>query len=555
MSFVQSKNEIDFILNKTNQKVVFVPLNLDSMVYLKKRKLFFLNPITYFKNEEHKKALSFTEKFISRLDYGNLEFEGLKKEFRSQIRFILNSCIFIIELYKKIIQEKNFSLVISGWHGSNLERYGSKEIFLSSFIIFNCFNLKNLIIITSDFKRKKNTGYIFNYFFDYRKIKKNNILINSLGYNFYRILLYKKLKEKVYCFNFEKKKTNLIKKFIFFLLGYREIIPRKEKVVFQQILNIPNISIMYENYNLSQIINSRKEELVFELTQQIKKLDAIKNVLKNIKFKNYFSFHSRGLDGSISELLLNKGCKTINISHGTVAESYGKYDFLYKKIISDSVFSGNFDCFAIQSKLCEKSLKNTNSNITNKIITGNLIFSDVKKIISNNQYFLYAVTLKKFDGLQFFGVEMYYEFLENLDLLNRLANKKIKFIVNIHASHSYLLNDIKFFFPNLVFKNNIIDKVLNKSFALISFSSTAIEDALVNNRYVILFDQWKRYIHFKPRSYEEKNIIYYVNSKEELSNVLEELREKKKYKKTKFLVNDLKENYNKLFCKNYENNY
>ena len=30
-----------------------------------------------------------------------------------------------------------------------------------------------------------------------------------------------------------------------------------------------------------------------------------------------------------------------------------------------------------------------------------------------------AVTLKDFEGIQFLGVEMYYEFLDNLDLLNK----------------------------------------------------------------------------------------------------------------------------------------
>ena len=63
---------------------------------------------------------------------------------------------------------------------------------------------------------------------------------------------------------------------------------------------------------------------------------------------------------------------------------------------------------------------------------------------------------------------------------------------------------------------------------LISFSSTAIEDAIASNRYVILLDQWKRYQHFKPSTEKEKNKIYYVNTEEELNKLIDYLRKIKK---------------------------
>jgi len=552
VSFVQSKEEINLILSKINHQILFIPLNLESLMYLKQKELSHLNPKYYFNNEKHKQALLFTEKFISELNYGNLKFEGLRLEFRSQLRFIINSCIFLIEIYKKISEEKNISLVLSGWHGQNFRKYNSKEIFLASSIIENCFDLKNSINISSDNKNTTKAQNLYNYYINPRKIKNDSILINNLGYNFYRLLIFKKLFQKVYCFNFDEKNLNFFKKIIFFLLGYREIIPKKTKIKFEETIKIPDIFLTYGDFDLSKIINLRKKELVFELSNSINKLNALNVLFKKKKFKNYFSFHSRGLDGSIGELLNNTECKTINISHGTVVESYDKYDDLYKKIISDSVFSGKFKYFAVQSALCEKSLLNTNSKITKTVKTGNLIFSNVKKNISSKKYLLYAVTLKKFHGLQFLGVEMFYEFYENLNLLNNLVSKDKKIIVNVHTSHKKNLDEIKPFFPNLYFTSEKIDKVLNKSFALISFSSTAIEDALACNRYIILLDQWNRYQHFRPTTEWEKNKIYYVNSKDQLNKLIEYLR-KKKINETNFLRNDLKNNYNKIFKIENEN--
>ena len=108
------------------------------------------------------------------------------------------------------------------------------------------------------------------------------------------------------------------------------------------------------------------------------------------------------MDGSICELLNSINCTTINISHGTVVQYYEKYDALYKKIISESVFSEKFKYFAVQSELCEKSLLNTNINIKKTIKTNNLIFSNIKSDIHDKEFLLYAVTLKKLSRNSFF---------------------------------------------------------------------------------------------------------------------------------------------------------
>ena len=83
-------------------------------------------------------------------------------------------------------------------------------------------------------------------------------------------------------------------------------------------------------------------------------------------FNYYFTNVVRGFDGAVTEILNSTGTKTVCISHGTIAESFDKFDSIYKKTISEAVFSGPSKYFAIQSNICKNSLKNTNFEIKKK---------------------------------------------------------------------------------------------------------------------------------------------------------------------------------------------
>ena len=63
----------------------------------------------------------------------------------------------------------------------------------------------------------------------------------------------------------------------------------------------------------------------------------------------------------------------------------------------------------------------SNNFNTNAIETGNLIFSESKN--RGKKKILFAVTLKDFEAFQFLGVEMYYEFIANLNFFNKLCKK------------------------------------------------------------------------------------------------------------------------------------
>ena len=223
---------------------------------------------------------------------------------------------------------------------------------------------------------------------------------------------------------------------------------------------------------------------------------AVENFLKKNKIDLIISNIVRGFEGSAIEIGEKLSLKTICITHGTIAPEFNKYDKIYKKIIAEAVFSGNSKNFAIQSKICDESLI-THKIKGKKIYTGNINFSQNKK---NNlkDYALYAVTLKDFFNSQFFGVEMFYEFNDNLKKLDEMSAKKNKnIVVKIHPSQNHCINNLEKIYRNLTFSKKNIENLLNKSYATITFSSTVIEDSLYSNVPVILMDQWRRYEHCK----------------------------------------------------------
>ncbi len=216
----------------------------------------------------------------------------------------------------------------------------------------------------------------------------------------------------------------------------------------------------------------------------------------------------------------NKKIPSVCVPHGTLAPSFNKFDKIYKNIIAEATTIKESKYFAVQSKITKQFVE-TNGFDKNAIETGNLIFSESKK--TNGKKILFAVTLKDFYNFQLLGVEMYYEFLDNLYLFNKLAEKnKLEFLIKPHPSANDSFNDLQKVFKNLKFTKDKISKVLEKAFVTISFSSTVIEDSLHSRVPVILFDKWKRYKHCNSEEnvHKKNSAIYYVNNESDLIKCL-----------------------------------
>ena len=81
------------------------------------------------------------------------------------------------------------------------------------------------------------------------------------------------------------------------------------------------------------------------------------------------------------------------------------------------------------------------------------------------------------------------------------------------------------------FTNSRIDKLLNGAFSLVTLSSGTIEDALNSKVPVILYDNKKRYKQIEcSLKYNKEESVYYINNKNELKILLEQIKSFKKHK-------------------------
>ena len=163
--------------------------------------------------------------------------------------------------------------------------------------------------------------------------------------------------------------------------------------------------------------------------------------------------------------------------------------------------------------------------------------------------------MKDFQSIQYLGVEMYYEYLDNLSFLNNLAeNNKLEILVKNHPSISKFTKSLQKKYKNLIFTDEKIKNALSKTSLTISFSSTVIEDSLHTLNPVILFDRWKRYQHCKAeRNPISKNkAIYYINEDQKLVKCINTIFNSKNIKFNNYILEDKsKQNIQKIFKSYY----
>jgi hypothetical protein len=248
---------------------------------------------------------------------------------------------------------------------------------------------------------------------------------------------------------------------------------------------------------------------------------AVQEVVSKGTPRRVYSWSMRGSDGHLLKFSRANGIQAFCIPHGTVSKGYAKGDTVYKQLIANAVFSGECTHLAIQSKVANAALDNIKF-IGKPIVTGNLIFAETDR--EEARHLLYAVTLKGFYGMQFWGVEMYYEFIENLKSLEKISNiLKLPVLVNLHPSAHSLIQNLQELFPALKFSINGVSLGLKNAIATISYSSTSIEDSLNSRVPVILFDRWGRYKHCEAIDIANSSVygaVYYASEEQHLIDAI-----------------------------------
>ena len=143
---------------------------------------------------------------------------------------------------------------------------------------------------------------------------------------------------------------------------------------------------------------------------------------------------------------------------------------------------------------------------------------------------------------------MFHEYWNNLSILDRVAkDNNIKILIKPHPTIKNCTDQLKVNFKNLKFSDKSIDILLKKSSAVISYSSSAIEDALNSFTPVILFDKENRYMHLSSNKDSNKpSAVNYISSELSLGNIIGKLNSKKATDFSEYVfLSDFKNNIRK----------
>tara|TARA_Y100000591_G_scaffold31473_1_gene23365 strand:+ start:1004 stop:2695 length:1692 start_codon:yes stop_codon:yes gene_type:complete len=549
----QTKKELEFILSKVNSRDIFViPLDLDVQIFCILKKIKFYNPINFINESFHQKSLKESEELIKNLRYVNLENKSHQLEIEAVLRFRLHSILFVLELVTNIDKKNSIKeIVVSGWNKYE-NQYSTENYFISDLIRQV---LKNKLITFINKDNSEIKSKVDNFDYKIQGLKKDDknkyILLSNLFYNFFRLIKNSKKKNTYFLTSFDNR-INLFKRIIFYLFKVRFFSFQKKLRTDENSTSL-KVNFHHKNEIILKFLRYRLSQEKNNFLNSLSKAKALDELFTKLKIVSVFSNISRGEYGYYLEAASKNNITSISIPHGTLTENFNEYDKIYKNTIADAVMSTKAKYFAAQSKITEKFLKkNIGKSSFQKLKTGNLIFAEnISSNSFNKKKILFAVTVKNFQSLQYLGVEMFYEFLDNLDFLNEFSETyNYEIIVKLHPTAQNSILDLKQICPNLYFTNKKIDNVLKDVFLTISYSSTVIEDSLYSYRPVILLDQWKRYQHCNAeKDISKKNsAVYYLTDKNDLIRCVRTINQSKNINFDEYIIKGkTKDNISKLF--------
>lgn len=302
----------------------------------------------------------------------------------------------------------------------------------------------------------------------------------------------------------------------------------------------------YYGIDFRAVIKHKVSIFARHLGEMIAWSHKLKYLTRKFNIEMLISPFGRGLWYIAAELLPKIGKPSLFISHGTHPVPINQYHEISIFNMCRGFMLGDYSHVALGTPVQEAHLqyfKDKYEWIRNKEIkTVPLIFADLTEIdklknktslgfLPHERVIVHAVSLK------WRGTERYY-FLETMDeylsgladivsAVNKIDNARL--IIRLHPGFDLSNEELQFFLPEsnryIISKSGQFKDVLSVSDMLISYSSTVIDEALINKIPVLLYDKWDRYNHFQTEVYnngKQTDIfpVCYVNNKDKLGDAI-----------------------------------
>lgn len=272
-------------------------------------------------------------------------------------------------------------------------------------------------------------------------------------------------------------------------------------------------------------------------------LSALKNTVKSLGIKLIISPFSRGFWYGAGEMSRQVGIKSLFVSHGAHPVPIDEVHEMELVELCRGFMLSEYTDVALATPVQEAHLKYFEKFPwvkANELKTGPFLFADLSGIekgsaknklgLSPNETIVtHAVTSKKRGAERFYFLETLDEFIASLaDLIrtiDQLPNTRL--VIRVHPGFELSDEEFKLLLPPsekfIINRQGPFSDVLAATDILVSYSSTALDEALLNERPVILFDKWGRYNHFKLPVYRGGEIdqpVVYVDQAGQLANAI-----------------------------------
>jgi hypothetical protein len=265
---------------------------------------------------------------------------------------------------------------------------------------------------------------------------------------------------------------------------------------------------------------------------------AVKKLLKIIKPTAVLSQVALGTNGALGYWAKYLNIPAVLISHGSHVVHKDRYAKREHEILAKNLLTSEYEFLAVQSPLARNmALTSRNNNIFNikPTIWGRRIAKqDSKSEILN---LVHAGTMK-FRHQRRFIYETADEYVSALiDICNAVRScKNIKLIIKTRPQNYELSTDSLNYLLNPLPENTVIEtekpfaEVLSMTDLLISFSSTTIEEALVNEIPVLLYGGKGRYAHIPVVPYIDgdqiEQAVTFIKNKDYLDDYFKAINQK-----------------------------
>jgi len=264
------------------------------------------------------------------------------------------------------------------------------------------------------------------------------------------------------------------------------------------------------------------------------------------------SYSARGLMSVAGELSGVAGKSSLFVSHGTHPVPVDEVHEIELYNLCKGFMLGTYTHIALSTPVQEKHLlyfKKKYPEIHNQTIKAEpLVFSQVNdfdRMASRNSIGLqdgeilltHATSTKARGKERFHFIETLDEIFSSLSDIVKTVNaiNGTKLLIKLHPGFPLSFEEINSLLPIsdkvLICRDIPFATALAATDILISYSSTAIDEALINRIPVLLYDKWCRYNHFETSVYEETESgnlfpVCYVNNSENLDHAINYLRRK-----------------------------